>query len=124
MKSNLLMSIIFLMTTTTVFAQETDGQFVYAELVGKDRAFSKNLKVHIDYGEKMTLLTKEEQKNTEKVLNSLSSMVDALNYMHKDGWELVQTYTKQIHDARADVHWIIRRDKELFDANSERTTTP
>lgn len=98
---------------TTIFHKI---KYEYCELVMYQKDFSAKFKVIIDIGEGTTdgrIIQKNTIKN-EKGKN-FNSMIEALNYKAKDGWEFVYSY-EVMGDVMVDVgkikyHWLLKRPK-------------
>ncbi|MFY9352844.1 MAG: hypothetical protein WBI52_07555 [Bacteroidales bacterium] len=69
-------------------------KFVYAEIVGTAKFMSTKIIIQIDFGQKMNAFADNRLKDpkTGKPI-VFNSMIDALNFMGKQGWEFVQAYT-------------------------------
>jgi hypothetical protein len=97
MKKTLLILVIalyaFQAKCQNVSTESTSVQFVFCELVTTIHSF-KNVTVKIDFGNSNNFLSDSSYKDpsTGKQL-VFGSMVDALNFMSKKGWEIVQVYT-------------------------------
>src|SRR5450759_3012533 len=92
----------FILTTTMLmFCLLLKGQeiksdsikFTYCELVGTGRIMSNKVTVQIDFGQVTKFYSdnryKEPATGKGVIFNSL---IDALNFMGKAGWEFVQAY--------------------------------
>lgn len=85
----------------------------YVEIVGSAKAFSNKLNISLDFGQhtklfsssKSTTILDENGKNLE-----FNSMVDALNFMAKHGYNMVQAYT--VTQGNSNVyHYLLRKEK-------------
>ncbi len=70
------------------------AQYSYCEIVGTGKILSKKVTVELDFGQASKLIQDNRYKDpaTGKAV-VFNSMVDALNFMGKSGWEFVQAYT-------------------------------
>ncbi|MDE5649533.1 MAG: hypothetical protein K2I35_00740 [Duncaniella sp.] len=78
------------------FAQTQDENRVYCELVGSSGLFSSKVKVTIDFGQETSFWKgSKDQQLVDADGNDIkfNSMVDAMNFMGKNGWKFVQAYT-------------------------------
>ena len=92
----------FILTTTMLmFCLLLKGQeiksdsikFTYCELVGTGRFLSNKVTVQIDFGQVTKFFSDNRYKDPASGKRVIfNSMIDALNFMGKDGWELVQAY--------------------------------
>ena len=69
-------------------------KFTYCELVGTEKFMSSKVTVVLDFGQSKAFFSDNRYKDpaTGKPF-VFNSMVDALNFMGKEGWEFVQAYT-------------------------------
>lgn len=101
-----------------LIAQNLSARKVFAELLGHQKGlFTNKVKVTVDFGQNvsfwrpgdMTIVDKDTGKDV--VFNS---MVDAMNFMGKCGWEFVQAYV--ITEGNQNVyHWLMTKDVESDD---------
>lgn len=67
----------------------------YVQIIGTSKAFSEKLNIQIDLGQIFKNLT---HKNTSVIKNAkgeelvFESMIDALNFMYENGFELVNSF--------------------------------
>lgn len=85
----------------------------YVQIVGSSRTFSNKLSIEIDFGQKTKFFSlnddttlKDEQGKT-LVFNS---MIDALNFMSKNGYEFVNAYTMSVDNQKV-YHYLLRNKK-------------
>lgn len=64
----------------------------YCEVVATPRAFSNKVTIDINYGEERSAWKDNRLKTDEGKLKKFNSVVDALNYMGKDGWVFVNAF--------------------------------
>ncbi|NDW08396.1 hypothetical protein [Dysgonomonas sp. 520] len=104
----LLTTILFSIFFISVFAQNGDS-YVYCELVGTGKFLSSKVNVQVDYGQEtsywkgVAYLKDENGKN-----KSFNSMVDAMNFMGKQGWEFVQAYVVTTNNQNV-YHWLLKK---------------
>jgi len=67
----------------------TYGQSKYAHVSINGKAFTKKLKVEVDFGEEPDQIAKGEEYSA--ILNNKKSFASILNYMEENGYELVQS---------------------------------
>jgi hypothetical protein len=86
--SNLI--VLFIVISSSAYAQQTD-KVVYCEILGMQR-FKYTIPdvVFFDFGDKTT---SSEPKDYSGERLKFKSMIEALNYMVKQGWEFVQAYS-------------------------------
>lgn len=83
--------------------------FIYCELVGTGKFLSNKVKVQVDYGQEtsfwkgISYMKDKDGKNIE-----FNSMVDAMNYFGKQGWEFVQAYIVTMGNQNV-YHWLLKK---------------
>ena len=110
---------ICLLTTANIFAQTevanvagNSPKFVYCDMVGTQRFLSTKITISLDFGQARNIWKDNRVKDevTGKA-QSFNSMVDALNYMGEQGWELAQAYV--VNSGEQNVyHWLLKKKKE------------
>ncbi len=91
MKKLLLSLLLIMSVALSTYCQESkNDQSVYCEIIGDGNFSGKKIKVEIFFGE---VIHDKIKQQAEKVKSKkFTSMLDALNYMAKEGWKLEQTY--------------------------------
>lgn len=78
--------------SVSLMAQKAPS-FVYCEIVGFQKLLTNKITIKIDFGEHMKAFADnrivDPATGKPRVFNS---MIDALNFMGKEGWEFVQAY--------------------------------
>jgi len=86
------------------------SKYMYCELVGFPKLLSNKVTISVDYGEETEFFQdkriRDEQTGKIKTFNS---MIDALNFMGKDGWEFVQAYIGALYGHQTECHWILKK---------------
>lgn len=77
----------------SVKAQQDSVKYIYCEIVGTSKFLSTKVTVVIDFGQATNFFldTKYKDPTTGKPM-VFNSMIDALNFMGKSGWEFTQAY--------------------------------
>lgn len=108
MKKTLLLAVmaIFLM------APNMQARKAFAELLGRQKGiFSNKVKVSVDFGQNVSFwkqgdMTIVDENGKDIVFNS---MVDAMNFMGRHGWEFVQAYV--VTEGNQNVyHWLMTKE--------------
>jgi hypothetical protein len=83
---------------------------IYCDMVGTPVIMSRKVTVTMDFGEKLSGWADNRMKDPEtgKTIK-FNSMIDAMNFMADDGWELNQAYTVLISNIY-NYHWLISKD--------------
>ena len=85
---------------------------VYCELVGVQGLFTKKFNISVDFGQQSKLFSNEALVDEKGRAISFNSMVDAMNYMSKHGWEFEQAYIVTLgSDSTAShyYHWVLSK---------------
>ena len=85
----------------------------YVEIVGTSRVLSSKLTVEIDFGQENKLFSSDKDTRIKDVNGKnmiFNSMIDALNFMTKNGYEFVQAYAVTISSQNV-YHYLLRRKK-------------
>ena len=118
------MKILILASAMLMFCLLLKGQdiksdsakFTYCELVGTGKFLSNKVTVQIDFGQVQKFFSDNRYKDpaTGKPI-VFNSMMDALNFMGKAGWEFVQAYT--IGDAQAGYiyHFLLKKQTSVLE---------
>lgn len=118
MKKSLL--ILMLMFSISAFAQDNEGaRKVFCELVGTGKLMSSKIVVSVDFGQETNFWTgasKQYLVDENGKAKTFNSMVDAMNFMGKLGWDFEQAYV--VTSGQQNVyHWLlskqISKDEEL-----------
>lgn len=110
MKKNILLLILMLVSVLGLNAQNS-SETVYCDIVGTEILFSNKITVDIDFGQKSSFWTdyKEKRLVDEKGKPiKFNSMIDALNFMAKLGWEFQQAYVVTANDQNV-CHWLMKK---------------
>ncbi|HZK08556.1 MAG TPA: hypothetical protein VFC92_10185 [Bacteroidales bacterium] len=88
------MSLIVLMVLLGSIAfSQNEPKFIYAEIVGTAKFMSTKVTIEVSFGQQMKTFADNRLKDpaTGKAI-VFKSMIDALNYMGKLGWEFAQAF--------------------------------
>jgi hypothetical protein len=64
----------------------------YCEVIATPKLFSNKVTIDINYGEEKSFWRDNRLKSDEGKLKKFNSVIDALNYMGKDGWVFVNAF--------------------------------
>jgi hypothetical protein len=90
--------------------EENDNGYIYCELVGEGKFLSLKLNVRVDFGYNVEWKEKHLRGEDGKKI-TFTSMVDAMNYMGKMGWEFVQAYVVTSGSQNV-YHWLLKKKKQ------------
>lgn len=87
--------IIFLIAfnTSGLFAQTaTQKVEQYCQVIASPRLLSNKVTIDIDFGDEKSIWRDNRLKNYDGRLKKFNTVIDALNYMGKDGWTFINAY--------------------------------
>ena len=90
----MILTTFFVLSTITLFAQDTTKVEQYCELVAQGRLLSNKVTIDVNFGEERKLFSGDKRMRDEVTgkLKKFNSAVDALNYMGLQGWSLVNAF--------------------------------
>ena len=128
MKKIILTAILLMaFTLSNVYSQDQPKpgkSFVYCELVGSGQLLSTKVTVYVDFGQatKLFQFNDSRLKDADGKPIKFNSMVDAMNYMGKDGWQFVQAYVVTDVNTKNNIyHWLLK--KEMDNTAIQEVTT-
>lgn len=87
----------------------------YVQIVGTSRFLSNKLTIEIDFGQENKLFSSDKDTRVKDAAGKnmiFNSMIDALNFMTKNGFEFVQAYA--ITTSNQNVYHYLLRKKRQF----------
>lgn len=92
MKKIILLTFI-LFTSFCLFAQ-TDSSKVeqYYQVIATPRVLSNKVTINIDFGEEKSYWRYTRLKTYDGKLKKFNTVIDAMNFMGKDGWVFINAY--------------------------------
>ena len=119
MKQLLTAIVIGILITTDINSQTVndvplkDIDVEYVEIVGTSRVLSSKLTIEIDFGQENKLFSSDKDTRVKDANGRnmiFNSMIDALNFMTKNGYEFVQAYAVTTSNQNA-YHYLLRKKK-------------
>ena len=92
MKKIIIIGIISVTSFTSFSQSDTTKIEQYCEVVATPRLLSNKVTIDINYGEEKSIWKDTRLKTDEGKLKKFNTVIDALNYMGKDGWILVNAF--------------------------------
>jgi len=105
---NLILLFAFAIVWTFSFAQEP-VKYDYCEIVGTSRLLSTKVTVQIDFGQETKIFADNRYKDENGKPIVFNSMIDAMNFMGKQGWEFVQAYAVTMGDSGSVYHYVLKK---------------
>lgn len=116
MKKILLINILLLLFCAVSYGQTNDDQrksYIYCEIVGTSKLMSNKCTIVLDFGQFNKFASDQRLIDDDGKVIVFNSMVDAMNWMGKDGWEFLQAYV--ITGAYGNVyHWLLKLDLDTL----------
>jgi hypothetical protein len=119
-KSNKIMKKIFiislvLFSVRTSFAQvNTSKVEQYCQIIATPRLFSNKVTIDIDFGEEKSIWKDNRLKTYDGKLKKFNTVIDALNYMGRDGWIFMNAYPVSIGESVI-YHFAFKKEFSIAD---------
>ncbi|MDB5250841.1 MAG: hypothetical protein JWP27_10 [Flaviaesturariibacter sp.] len=87
----------------------------YVQIVGTSRVLSNKLTIEIDFGQENKLFSSDKDTRIKDVNGKnmiFNSMIDALNFMTKNGYDFVQAYAITVNNQNV-YHYMLRKKKSV-----------
>ena len=92
MKRIFIISIILFTSFTSLSQSDSSKIEQYCEVVATPRLLSNRVTIDVDYGEERSAWRDNRIKEENGRVKKFNSVIDALNFMAKDGWKLVNAF--------------------------------
>ena len=92
MKKIIIISIILFISFPSFSQNDTTKIEQYCEVIATPRLLSNKVTIDINYGEEKSIWKDTRLKTDEGKLKKFNTVIDALNYMGKDGWVFVNAF--------------------------------
>lgn len=89
----------------------------YIELVASNKAFSQKVVIRVDYGQAVSFGEVQRITDGKGRKKAFNSVMDALNFMHTNGWEYLNSYvlTEGGNTPNHEVHYLMQKRAEPED---------
>ncbi len=83
----------------------------YCEMTAQNKLFSRKVTIDVDYGEERKLFSFKDTRVKDDLgkVKSFNSVVDALNFMGRSGWKLVNAFLVT-ENSNLVYHYVLRRE--------------
>lgn len=98
MKKSTFFAIVLLISLHSFSQTDTTKIEQYCEVIATPRLLSNKVTLEVNYGEEKSYWRDTRLKNDDGKLKKFNTIVDALNYMGKQGWIFVNAYPVKIGD--------------------------
>lgn len=92
MKKLLLISIVLLNSIVSNAQTDTTKVEQYCQIIAKPRLLTNKVTIDIDYGDEKSFWQDNRLKTDEGKLRKFNTIIDAMNYMGKEGWLFINAY--------------------------------
>lgn len=114
------MTLLFIMLFTGLIVNANEPHKVFCELLGTQKFLSAKVTVEIDMGQNPYESSKLVDEKGKKI--TFNSMVDAMNYLGKLGWNFEQAYVITVSNQNV-YHWLLSKDVVQDSEANEGITT-
>ncbi|MEI9909097.1 MAG: hypothetical protein WDO71_05170 [Bacteroidota bacterium] len=90
--------------------QDTAKVEQYCEVVATGRLLSNKVTIDIDYGDERSIWKDHRLKDDEGKLKKFNSVIDAINYLGKDGWKLVNAFPVSAGNGPMVYHYVFKKE--------------
>lgn len=101
---------ILAIVSMSAFGQDSTKVEQYCEVVATGRMLSNKVTIDIDYGEERSIWKDHRLRTDEGKLKKFNSVIDAINYLGKDGWKLVNAFPISIGNNPAVYHCVFKKE--------------
>ena len=118
MKKLLVIGLIVFSSYNGFSQKDTSKVEQYAEVVATPRLLSTKVTIDIDYGEERSIWKDNRLRTDEGKLKKFNTVVDALNFMGKEGWQLVNAFPYVTGNTQV-YHYVFKRSILTSEANQQ-----
>ena len=87
---------VFLFVSFTSFSQADSSKVEqYCQLIATPKLLSNKVTIEVDFGEERSFWRDNRLKTYEGTFRKFNSIIDALNFMGKQGWIFINAYPVQ-----------------------------
>lgn len=98
MKIIIILAIALFLSSHSFSQTDTTKVEQYCEVIATPRLLSNKVTLEVNFGEEKSFWRDTRLKNDDGRLKKFNTIIDALNYMGKDGWIFVNAYPVKIGD--------------------------
>jgi hypothetical protein len=109
MKRILIIALIIVCAAEVMAQTDSSKIEQYCTVVSSPRILSSRVTIDIDYGEKRSIWKDNRLKDEEGRVKKFNTVVDALNYMGNNGWQLVNAFPVSTGNNTFVYHYVFRR---------------
>jgi len=102
MKKILLISFVLLISLASSAQNDTTKVEQYCQVIATPRLLSNRVTIEIDLGEEKSIWRDNRLKTYDGKLKKFNTIIDALNFMGKEGWIFINAYP--VHSGNGEVY--------------------
>lgn len=110
MKHLKLLLLLSAFTYTSYSQQDSAKVEQYCQVVATARLLSNKVTIDIDYGEERSIWKDHRVRDDEGKLKKFNSVIDAINYLGKDGWKLVNAFPVSTGSGPMVYHYVFKKE--------------
>src|ERR1700712_4678923 len=99
------------------FSQDSTKVEQYCEVTASGKLFSSKVTIDVDYGEERSFWKDHRLKDDEGKLKKFNSVIDALNYLGKMGWKLVNAFPVNNGGSSSIYHYVFKKEFSKAEAD-------
>ena len=103
-------SVFFIFLSAQSFAQDKRKVEQYCEVTASSKLFSNRVTIDVDYGEERSFWKDNRLKYDDGKLKKINWVIDALNFLGKINWSLVNTYPIYNGSSSSLYHYIFKKE--------------
>lgn len=92
------------------YSQDTTKVEQYCEVVATSRLLSNKVTIDVDYGEERSIWKNYRLKDDEGKFKKFNSVIDAVNYLGKGGWKLVNAFPISTGSGPMVYHYVFKKE--------------
>lgn len=103
-------AICLLITGSCYAQQDNDKVEQYCQVVATARLLSAKVTIDIDYGEERSIWKDNRLKDESGKNKKFNTVIDAINYLGKNGWKLVNAFPVATGNAPMVYHYVFKKE--------------
>ena len=108
MKSGLFL--LFLFVSFSAIGQDTTKVEQYCEVIATGRLLSNKVTIDINYGDERSIWKDHRVRTDGGKLKKFNSVIDAINYLGKEGWKLVNAFPISSGNGPLVYHYVFKKE--------------
>ncbi len=103
-------TLLLLVCTLNGFAQDTTKTEQYCQVIATERFLSNKVTIDVDYGEARNYWKDHRLKDEDGKIKKFNTVIDALNYLGKMGWKLVNAFPASTGNTPVVYHYVFKKE--------------